>query len=135
MKKLILFSVILCFVNTVFAQNNSGKENAEFARNPVWIAMLEDTSANYFVVEEAFKTYFKHHELPEGENEVIGEHELRRKLSKRKQRKIWKENALRMDVKRYEIWHRQMEPYVQPDGRILTPTERLAIWKSQQSDK
>lgn len=132
MKKLLFLAAFFSLSPHAFAQNKSGNENPEFARNPVWITMIEDTNANYFVVEEAFTTYFKHHELPEGENEDIGEHEMRRKFSKRKQRKIWKENSLRIDVKRFEVWHRKMEPYVQPDGRILTPTERLAIWKQQQ---
>lgn len=103
------------------------------AKKPIWISMIEDTTANFFTVEKAFDTYFKHHELPEDEHDVIGEHAEREKhLSRRKQRKLVKEDDMRMDVRRYYRWHEQMLPYVQPDGRILTPSQRLAIWRAQQ---
>ena len=119
--------------NNAFAQNNRQPTEAEFAQKPLWIAMMDDTLANFFVVEKAFEIYFKHHELPEGEHEVIGERRERlKRASKRKQRRIAEENHLRLDVKRYFFWHAQTLPYVQADGRILTPTERLAIWKAQQ---
>jgi len=42
------------------------------------------------------------------------------------------ENHMRIEVKKYERWHQRMLPYVQTDGRILTPSERLQIWKDQQ---
>jgi hypothetical protein len=104
------------------------------AKKPLWIAMMDDTTANFFIVEKAFDTYFKHHELPEEEHDVIGEREEREKHpSKRKVRKVVKENDLRMDVRRYYHWHEQTLPYVQADGRILTPSQRLAIWREQQS--
>ncbi|MEO6834036.1 MAG: hypothetical protein ABI378_15205 [Chitinophagaceae bacterium] len=130
-----IFALSILVANAALAQQNSRSENKAFARNPLWVQMIDDTTTNYFVAEEAFNTYFKHHELPEGENEEIGEHAKQEKISKRKQRRIWKENALRMDVKRYNIWHQQMQPYVQSDGRILYTRERLAIWKEQQKGR
>ena len=42
---------------------------------------------------------------------------------------------MRMAVKKYEYWHMRMLPYVQQDGRILTPSERLAIFEAQKADK
>lgn len=115
------------------AQKNQPFSDAAAARKPLWIAMLDDTTANYFRVEQAFKIYFAHHEAPEEEHDVIGEHAERQKhLSKRARRRRAAEDAMRMDVKRYYRWHEQTLPYVQPDGRILTPTERLAIWRAQQ---
>jgi hypothetical protein len=122
----------MVFAPGVYAQNRQPTVE-DFARNPLWIAMLDDTSANYFTVEQAFTTWFAHHELPEGEHDVIGEYRERQKTpSRRKQRRIWAENKMRMDVKHYHLWREQMLPYVQANGRILTPTERLAIWKAQQ---
>ena len=129
--------LIACLMaNTASAQNNTPATDAEFAKNPLWIAMMDDTLANFFVVEKAFDTYFKHHELPEGEHEEIGERRERlKRASKKKQARIQKENDLRMDVKRYYFWHAQTLPYVQGDGRILTPTERLAIWQAQRQTR
>jgi hypothetical protein len=34
-----------------------------------------------------------------------------------------------MDVKRYEHWRDMVRPYVQSDGRILTPSERVRLYK------
>lgn len=133
MKNLCLSCLFICFVQVAAAQQSTQYSERDYARNPVWIEMIKDTSANFFEVEKAFKIYFQHHEKPEGENDVIGEHEEREKHpSKKEQRKMQQENRMRMEVKKYERWHDRMLPYVQPDGRILTPSERLQIWREQQ---
>jgi hypothetical protein len=98
--------------------------------------MIRDTTANYFETEKAYKIYWQHHEMPEGEHDVIGEHAEREKIpSKRKQRKIAADDRMRVQVKYYQVWHSKMKPYVQEDGRILTPSERIAIWKQQNTKK
>jgi hypothetical protein len=102
----------------------------EYAKEPLWIPMLDDTLANFFEVEKAFNVYFKHNDLPASEHDMIGEHAEREKNpSKRKQVKIEQDSYLRRQVKKYHRWHEKMLPFVQTDGRILTPTERLAIWQ------
>ncbi len=114
-------------LKVVFAQTKVPTEK-DYARSPYWIAMVNDTTTNYFEAEKAFKVYFQHHAKPQGENEDIGEHAKREKRpSKKERRKIEKDNRLRMDIKRYEHWHDMMLPYVQPDGSILTPSQRLQI--------
>lgn len=129
------FLIILCVIaRPGIAQTHRQYTAKEYARKPLWIDMMEDTTANYFEVEKAYTTYWAHHEKPEGEHDVIGEREEREKIpSKRKQRRIQAENELRIAVKKYERWHEQMLPWVQADGRILTPSERLTIWKEQQN--
>lgn len=131
----LLLALLLPSVRTL-AQERAKSPEKEYARNPVWIRMMADTSANFFEVEKAFTVYFAHHELPEGEEAEMGEHRDREKRpNKRQQRRITAENKLRMDVKRYQFWHDQTLPYVQSDGRILTPAERLRIWQSQQQGR
>ncbi len=104
----------------------------QYAREPRFIAMLDDTLANYYEVERAFTLYFRSHVMPEGEHEEIGERREREKMpSRRARRRIAAESKLRFGVKKYHFWRRQMEPYVQDDGRILTPSERLAIHRAQ----
>lgn len=108
------------------------KTEKDYARKPLWIGMMDDTTANFYEVEKAYDVYFRHHEKPEGEEAEINEHREREKTpSRRKQRRIQAENALRMEVKHYEVWHYQTLPYVKDDGHILTPSERLAIQKAQ----
>lgn len=128
-----LFILLSVIDLNAIAQKSQSFTNAQATRKPLWIPMLEDTTANYFNVERAFNTYFAHHELPEEEHDIIGEHAEREKhFSRRRLRRMAKEDALRMDVRRYYNWHEQMLPYVQADGRILSPTQRLAIWREQQ---
>jgi len=131
MKKACLL-FILCFVAThLFAQQKHPEK--DYARRPLWIDMMDDTTANFFEVEKAYSIYWAHHEKPEGEHDIIGERKEREKIpSRRKQRRLQAENKLRMAVKKYERWHEDTLPWVQADGRILTPSERLAIWKAQQ---
>ncbi len=94
--------------------------------------MIKDTTTNFFEAEKAYKIYFKNHDKPSGENEDIGEHAKREKHpSKREQRKMQADNRMRIEVKKYEHWRDMMRPYIQADGRILTPSERLKIWNEQ----
>jgi hypothetical protein len=121
------FWLLLSFCASAQSRQYSEKE---YAREPLWIGMLDDTLANFFEVEKAFNIYFKHNELPASEHDMIGEHAPRQKTpTKRQQKKIEEDSYLRRQVKKYHRWHEKMLPWVQPDGRILTPAERLAIWQ------
>jgi len=112
------------------AQTDVNKEKL-YAKQPLWIDMMEDEKSNFFEVEKAYKIYWEHHEEPEGEHDVIGEYQEREKIpSRRKQRKIEAESKMRMAIKKYNWWHEQTLPYVQGDGRILTSEERLKIWEA-----
>lgn len=112
------------------AQTDVNKEKL-YAKQPLWIDMMEDEKSNFFEVEKAYKIYWEHHEEPEGEHDVIGEYKEREKIpSRRKQRKIEAESKMRMAIKKYNWWHEQTLPYVQGDGRILTTEERLKIWEA-----
>ncbi len=112
------------------AQTDVNKEKL-YAKQPLWIDMMEDEKSNFFEVEKAYKIYWEHHEEPEGEHDVIGEYQEREKIpSRRKQRKIEAESKMRMAIRKYNWWHEQTLPYVQGDGRILTSEERLKIWEA-----
>ena len=70
---LVLFTpATLLMANAATAQNRNPEAEAQFALKPLWIGMMDDTLANFFVVERAFETYFNHHKMPDGEHEVIG---------------------------------------------------------------
>jgi len=133
MKKIYILLLLLCMAQLIKAQQSIQYTEKDYARSPVWIAMIKDTTTNFFEVEKAYKIYFQHHEKPDDEDDVIGDRTEREKYpSKRQQHKMQQENHMRIEVKKYERWHQRMLPYVQTDGRILTPSERLQIWKDQQ---
>ena len=128
----------LCLVFVVHSSNAQNKtySDKDFARSPIWISMIKDTTANYFVAERAFKLYFEHHAKPEGENDEIGEHAKSEKYpSKKEMRKLQEQDKMRMEIKKYERWHDRMFPYVKADGTILTPSQRLQIWRDNKATK
>jgi hypothetical protein len=133
MKKNCLLIVLLFLSFLSFAQK-AHYTASDYTTKPVWIEMIKDTSANYFEVEKAYDTYFRSHTRPGGEHDVIGERDERVKhLTKKQQKKIQAENHMRMEVKKYERWHDKMRPYVQQDGSILTPSQRLKIWEQNKN--
>ncbi|MBL7719014.1 MAG: hypothetical protein JNL72_09285 [Flavipsychrobacter sp.] len=131
MKSKFIPVALACLFFSIQADAQAKKySDKEYAKEPLWVEMLDDTTANFFEVEKAFNIYFQHNEMPSSEHDMIGEHAEREKNpSKKKQLKIEQDSHLRRQVKKYHRWHEKMLPYVQPDGRILTPTERLAIWQ------
>jgi len=131
-------NILLAFLMLIALPNVRGQAIAytdkDYARKPLWIDMIKDTTTNFFTVEHAYKVYFQHHEKPLGEDDEIGEHEARQKNpSKRERKQMQAEQHMRMEVKKYERWHDRMLPYVQSDGTILTPAQRLEIWKNNKA--
>ena len=96
--------------------------------------MIKDTTVNFFEAEKAYKIYFQHHAKPAGEHDIIGERAKEEKNpSKKELRRLKADDRMRMEVKKYERWHQKMLPFVQADGSILTPSQRLKMWKDQKS--
>ena len=134
--KLFLPAFCLVLITNVTNAQTKTYSDKEYARNPLWISMIKDTSVNYFQAERAFKIYFEHHAKPAGENDEIGEHAKNEKYpSKKEKRRLQLENDMRMDIKKYERWHDRMFPYVKADGTILTPSQRLKIWQDNKAVK
>ncbi|PZF72534.1 hypothetical protein DN068_11760 [Taibaiella soli] len=114
-----------------FAQK--GYTEKQLSRKPVWTDMMKDTSANFFEVEKAYKTYWANHELPDEEAEGKNK-EPEQKLSRRERKEQQAVMELSLDVKRYQMWRESVLPWVQDNGRIRPQAERLAIWKAQQTN-
>jgi hypothetical protein len=67
--------------------------------------------------------------MPEGETEEMQAAETGR-MTRRKRMRLAEVAKMQLEVKQYNVWKLQTLPYVQPDGRILSVDERLAIWQS-----
>ncbi|MBS1771413.1 MAG: hypothetical protein JST82_01045 [Bacteroidetes bacterium] len=135
MKLHVLIFASLLIATTSFAQERKKSKDRLYAKKPLWIAMVDDTLTNYYEAEKAFSIYWQHHEKPETEHDIIGEHEERSKVpSRRRQRRLEEEeDKMRMEIRKYEKWHELILPYVKEDGRIMYPSERLQLWEKQQS--
>jgi hypothetical protein len=95
--------------------------NKNYAQYPYWIKMMDDTNTNYFEAVLAFDTYWKDKEKPQAENERFEEAGMQDTVTKRKN------IPYAFEFNKFKYWQIQVEPYVQNDGSILYPTQRLLM--------
>ncbi len=151
LNKIVIAGTIFClslFSLKSNAQEFTEKQLKQWSKEPVWVTMIENPNANYFETVAAFDAFWKNRELPVEEDQILSagrqerEHlETKREKRKRirKEKKMSKEekeeavirNQYAFAVKKYRHWLVAVEPYVQPDGRILTKEEQLQLHEQQ----
>lgn len=124
---------------TLAQSDNPDKAKLSLYRStPIWKEMIADTNANYFEVQHAFELFWEGKELPTEEDEIIGEKRklknnfINRTFNAAELKAQQLKEELAFDYKKYQWWLLKMQPYVKDDGSIMTPTERLQLWKQQQ---
>jgi len=145
-----LLTCCLLFSIQLQAQNSTAKKE-NYSIVPVWINMMDDPNTNYYEAMKAYYEYWKVHAKPAGEEEEMTEgkkdfnemeKETKREIKKEKNKKLSEDDLKRMNenetmkyqIKRFEQWRRDVKPFVQDDGSILTDEERMNIWKKQQEE-
>ncbi len=144
-------SLFLFSLPTLLAQNLDNKSTGAYSDYPLWIKMMDDPKTNYYEAVKTYEEYWKHRVKPAGEEEEMAEGEKsggeRKRESKRDEKKGAKiiltteelrikneAETMKYQVKRFEQWMREVKPFVQEDGRILTDQERMDIWNKQQEE-
>ncbi|NLR67562.1 hypothetical protein HGH92_24875 [Chitinophaga varians] len=128
---------------TVSAQRHESRQQP---KEPDWVTMMDDPNVNFFVIEKSFNDFWKGKELPIEEDEILDV----KKNTERKRRFLGifkrKESEAERDreedarkyafaYKKYQWWRRQVLPYVQPDGSILSSERQVQIWQQQKQLK
>lgn len=139
-----IFLFLICNTAGKAQQTQTDKDtmlrNKSYRSMPLWKDMMDDSTANYFEVQKAFALFWEGKKLPEEEEEVIGE---KGRLKNNLINRIFNANELKeqelrdkyaFDYKRYRRWLIKTEPYVKEDGSIMTPSERLQLWKNHQQE-
>jgi hypothetical protein len=145
----LVFIVLFLSCECGQAQDSSAVRK-DYSASPEWIHMMNDPNTNYYEALKAFDEYWKGHAMPvlEEEEEMEGgdSGEMKREQKERikkdenvvlteQQIKVKNEDELmKYNVKRFERWKRDVFPFVQEDGRILTDEERQKIWLQQQEE-
>jgi hypothetical protein len=113
------FIVILAFLfENAIAQKS---ETKDYATSPYWIAMMADTNINYFEATKAFNIYWKGREKPQAEDEKFAN-------AGRDDDKVKNKNIpYSFEYRKFLRWQMQVKPYVQNDGSILFPYQRLQL--------
>ncbi len=154
---IILAQILICFFISVPAfsqQKESGGAGAyhnrdkksltkdqkrklkEYKKHPVWVDMLKDQSEiNYYETVTAFETFWE--ERPEPKEKKLEKEKRKKKRSVLKRffksdKKLKRESdRLVVEWKAYQHWRRDVQPFIQPDGKILTREQQLQIINSQ----
>ena len=139
-RKFLLLIALFIIVVTINVQSQSvSKKDLNYAKHPYWIAMIDDTTANYFETIKAYDGFWKNREKPKKEEETIGMKGATEK--EKKEKSNWIKRLFENDIeknqtwytyqcKRYEHWKIMMQAYVQPDGTMLYPYQRLQLWQN-----
>lgn len=138
-KPVFIIAFLLCIFFCLTSKSQVTYSIREYKQSPHWIAMMEDSLTNYFEAQKAFDLFWSVREMPKEEDQIVGmkganEEEKENKkgwlshLFKRKN--TLEESELAAGVKKFKHWSFLMEPWVQEDGHILYPSERISILKS-----
>ncbi|MBK6837577.1 MAG: hypothetical protein IPG90_04265 [Bacteroidetes bacterium] len=154
--KTLLQGSLVCMLFLFVCPHSSSSQTAkpspsEYKNTPVWISMIDNPATNYYEAIKAYDSYWENHVKPlNGEEEEEGfmnesQNEREQERAEKKEKKIGKrlskdelkameeKNYMILQIKRFENWKREVAPFVQEDGRILSLEERAEIWNKQQS--
>lgn len=132
------------------AQNPSPSERT-MRKKPVWISMMNDTTANFYQTIKAFRLYYKYHHLPEEPAEYEKNDEFEKMIglqddkdgepSETAAEREEKKERLRnnpepyryaTEVKAFRGWYFNNRTWLRGNGTIIGPIERLQIVAQQQ---
>ena len=134
-----LQAILLGMPSLTQAQEKTTKASFEM---PKWVSMIDDSLANYYEVQKEFTTFWKNRIRPE-EDAAFGQETDKQKKERIEYRELrMKMNNIEIQYddlliyhhKRCKNWLREMKPYVQANGRVLTMHERMQIWNKQQEE-
>ena len=110
------------------------------SKPPLWVTMMDDPNVNYFEAVKNFNDYWKTREKPVEEKELfgsVGDKEKEESIKQKKGRLKAEDPAQKyaFEYKRFLWWMREVEPFVQSDGRIKGMNERINEWRTQQQQR
>ncbi len=131
-----IFAIFLLMPFAISAQSSKNYNT----NPPDWVKAMDNPNTNYFKAIKEYEKFWKNHQKPENEEVLMtqGVEQVKkhiRTLSKREIRQQREQDYYRYQCKRFENWMRENKPYVQDDGRILSPEERLKLWEKSQKER
>lgn len=115
-------------------------KDSDYKKRAYWIEMIKDPHVNYFEAVKAYDLFWKGKPQPKDEDQLIGEGEDReeKKGGRKRRREIREEREEKemrqkygLDCKKFAHWKMMVQPYIQPDGHILSKEEQLKIYEQQ----
>jgi len=140
MKKLVSVTTLLLPLLLSISSHGQSTAKPKSISPPDWVRAIDDPNANYYTAIKQYDAYWKTHTKPADEEELMhrGTDEVKKHLKKMTKREVREQNEqtyYRYQCKRFENWVHENKAYVQKDGRILTPDERLKLWQQSQKER
>jgi hypothetical protein len=138
-KTMAILPFMVCCCLCLHAQEKKSNPAPDYKNHPHWVQMMGDSSVNYFEAVKAFNEFWKDRKEPVEDDVIVDgkpqEEEEWTAVRKLLHRKEYREEKIaeeyRFEHKKFKHWQLVVEPFVQPDGRILSAEERLEIWRQQ----
>jgi hypothetical protein len=140
MKKLHFVSVLsICLFFMLHLQVRA--QDKSTSNKPAWVNMMDNPQTNYFETVKSFDKYWEKRILP-GEAHEKSEEESEENDRRPFLKKVFQSEAkaeaesfeLILEYKQFLKWQREMLPYVQSDGSILSEEQRWEILKAQNAN-
>ena len=132
----ILIMLSMCILSAS-AQNST---KVKGINTPDWVKSINDPNTNYFKAIKEYENYWKNHEKPTDEEELMnkGTETVKKHIKSLSRREIKHQRVqdyYRYQCKRFENWVRENKAYVQQNGHILNADERLKLWQQSQKER
>lgn len=121
-KPLLLLSLFSTLSFAVLAQQTDKEKLKSYRKNPYWIAMMDDSTANYNEAKLAFEEFWKGKVRPEEEGYKTNE-KIKKESAKRLVENDSDAKKYAFEHKRFENWLREKAPFVRLDDSIMTENE------------
>lgn len=128
-KLLFVFVLLISLTKGVFSQGSK----CNYAKDPCWIAMMDNPNVNYFEAQKAFDEFWKARGGEPFVSENVEEkkrYDEQKRSAKQKKEQAEKQKYV-VEYRRFKQWQKNVEPYVQPDGTILSEKRREEIYENQ----
>ncbi len=126
LKKIIGCAFLLICISTLHAQKNA---------DPDWYNMMHDPKVNFHKAVKAHETYWKNKKLkPIKELRELESDEHKHLHKGMSQTELVEYKRILLLNRDFENWVQEESSWVQPDGRILSQAEKMAIIQKQQNE-
>lgn len=113
-------------------QNNQLVENT-----PSWVSMIDNPSVNYFEAVKTYESYWSQNTKPTLVENTVGIKGLSsvnansNTANNNSLKDLAFEQEMFYQCMRFEQWQKEMRPFVQPDGSLLTEKQLEKIYKQR----
>ena len=137
-QNLLIGIIVLCIVSCrspIVVSNETINQADSLASYPYWIAMMNDSTVNYYDAVNAFDKYWENKVKPaedDGEAiDIFGKQKSHEEDQEEKSRT----SVYVFEYKQFLNWKQTHKNLIKPDGTIMTNEEIMNEWEKQKNER